>query len=172
MVKEIWKDVINYEGLYQVNNFGQVRSLPKKTKGGTRLLKPSVDAWGYLRVCLTKNGISKKVFVHRLVAEAFIPNPDNLPEVNHKSEIKTDNSVENLEYCSRVYNNNYGKRNEKVKEKLSIAVRQMTIDGKTIKIYSSITDTGKDGFTPSHISKCCQKKYGFKTHKGFRWEYA
>lgn len=103
----MWKDIENYEGLYQVNELGEVKS-----KG--RILKPRPNGVGYFQVALYKNGIRKDFYVHRLVAKAFIPNPDNLPEVNHKDENKSNNTVENLEWCSAEYNINYGSHNERM----------------------------------------------------------
>ena len=106
---EVWKDVVGYEGLYQVSNLGRLKSAPRpRTKGG--LLKPQYDRKGYLTFGLCKNGKSKMAKIHRLVAEAFIPNPGKLPEVNHKDEQKDNNCVENLEWCTTQYNSNYGTR--------------------------------------------------------------
>lgn len=102
----MWKDIENYEGLYQVNELGEIKS-----KRG--ILKPFTDKDGYLKVGLHKNGIHKQFFVHRLVAKAFISNPDNLPEINHKDENKSNNTVSNLEWCTRIYNINYGSHNER-----------------------------------------------------------
>ena len=104
---EEWKNVIGYEGLYEVSNKGNVRNVRRNT-----LLKLSKNKYGYIQVYLYKNGIKTGLTVHRLVAEAFIENPDNLPEVNHKDEDKTNNRVENLEWCSHKYNVNYGHRTE------------------------------------------------------------
>ena len=116
--KQIWKDIEGYEGKYQVNQIGQVRSLNYHMTGKTKRLKPVTNTFGYLQVHLSKNGKCKYYVVHRLVAQAFIPNPDNLPEVNHINEVKTDNRVSNLEWCTREYNNNYGARNERVSKAL------------------------------------------------------
>ena len=110
---EIWKDKKNYEGHYQVSNFGRVKSIKF---GKEKILKQSIRH-GYYCVVLSKNGILKNYFVHRLVAEAFIDNPDNLPQVNHKDECKTNNIVSNLEWCDRKYNINYGTRTEKCSKK-------------------------------------------------------
>ena len=116
MTEEIWKPVVGYEGLYEVSSYGRVRSLDKYVKYSNgrinlhkgRILSPGKDTNGYLQVILTCNGKHKSIKVHRLIAQAFIPNPDNLPEVNHLDEDKTNNSVDNLEWCDRNYNLNYG----------------------------------------------------------------
>lgn len=103
---EEWKNVIGYEGLYEVSSLGNVRNVRRNT-----LLRFSKNQ-GYLQVYLYKNGIRTGLKVHRLVAQAFIPNPDGLPQVNHKDENKTNNIFENLEWCDVVYNINYGHRTE------------------------------------------------------------
>lgn len=103
---EEWKKVIGYEGLYEVSNLGNVRNVRRNT-----LLRLSENQ-GYIQVCLYKNGIRTGLKVHRLVAQAFIPNPYNLKEVNHKDENPSNNIVENLEWCDRKYNINYGHRTE------------------------------------------------------------
>ena len=104
---EEWKNVIGYEGLYEVSNKGNVRNVRRN-----KLLKLSKNTYGYIQVYLYKNGIRTGLKVHRLVAQAFILNPDNLPEVNHKDEDKTNNRVDNLEFCDHKYNVNYGHRTE------------------------------------------------------------
>lgn len=104
---EIWKPIKGYEGLYEISSFGNVRSLRRNTTNG-KIIKSQKTKTGYYRVGLCKNGKLKHYFVHRLVAKAFILNPDNLPQVNHKNECKTDNNVDNLEWCSMLYNVRYG----------------------------------------------------------------
>lgn len=116
--REKWKDIKKYEGKYQVSNLGNVRSLNYHRENKIKRLKKSNDKAGYLVVGLCKNGKIRTYKVHRLVAEAFIFNPDNLPQINHKDENKNNNSVFNLEWCTSKYNNNYGNRTDKAKEKL------------------------------------------------------
>lgn len=113
-MREIWKDIKGYEGIYQVSNRGNVRSLHYNK---LRILTP-LSKQGYYSVALSVNSKCKHFPIHRLVAEAFIPNPSNLPEINHKDEDGTNNSVDNLEWCTREYNNNYGSRNKRVSETL------------------------------------------------------
>lgn len=119
-MKEVWKDIQGYEGLYQVSNLGRVRHLPYTIKWGGKLehrplkeMNQHKNSNGYCIVILSKNSKSKKFLVHRLIAQAFIPNPDNLPEVNHIDEDKSNNKVNNLEWCDRKYNVNYGTRTER-----------------------------------------------------------
>lgn len=109
------KDIKGFEGEYQISTTGDVYSLKF---GKRRLMKLSKNTKGYLMVHLCKDGKQKTFLVHRLVAEAFLPNSENLPEINHKNEDKTDNRVSNLEFCDRKYNNNYGSRNKKISNSL------------------------------------------------------
>ena len=128
MKGEIWKPVRNYEGLYEVSNMGRVKSLERTVwcglNGGCyraipeKILEGYDDGHGYLQVELYKDGKGKWCSINRLVAQAFLENPQNLPEVNHKDENKKNNRVENLEWCSKLYNVNYGTRNKKISEKL------------------------------------------------------
>lgn len=112
MIGEIWKDIKGYEGIYQVSNLGRVKSLKRYSNNNAntkdRLLKPSFNKKGYLRVVLCKNGIQYNKTIHRLVAEAFIPNPDNKPQVNHIDEDKTNNRISNLEWMTNKENRNHG----------------------------------------------------------------
>lgn len=128
---EIWKDVVNYEGLYQVSNLGNVKSVARVVhrKNGTtttypeRLLK--CRSFGnYVQAILSKDGKIKCFTVHRLVATAFIPNPHNYPCVNHKDEVRTNNCVDNLEWCTYKYNNEYNNRVGKCKEKISKTLKE------------------------------------------------
>lgn len=138
-----------------------------KTKGyNNHFTFGCADSRGYLKV-----GKNRKTYrVHRLVAECFIPNPDNLPEVNHKDEDKTNNTVENLEWCDRSYNINHGTRNERMAKAQSKPAAQYTLDEELIKIWSSINEIERSlGFRHSAISACCLGKY--KTAYGFKWRY-
>ena len=126
---EIWRDIKGFEGIYQVSNRGNIRSLdrisvnsygmPRKLKG--HIMKPYLNVYGYLDIGLSNCGAGNIFKVHRLVAEAFIPNPDNLPQVNHKDENKTNNNVENLEWCTNRYNVKYSiERKKEIGTKSSI----------------------------------------------------
>ena len=196
MQEEIWKDVKGYEGLYQVSNLGRVRSLgfDKWHKG--KNLKPSIDSNGcYLFVGLHKKGVATQKYIHRLVAENFIDNPNTLPCINHINEIKTDNRAENLEWCTVKYNSNYGgakkrmiesrlKNNdmEEVKRKIKETkkknqsyscekpVAQYDMNGELIATYESSTDAErKTGISRGGIQRCCVGKYS--QAKGYIWKY-
>jgi hypothetical protein len=123
-MQEIWKDVVEYEGFYQVSNLGQVKGLERKSNkvGNTtrtikeKILTPVISKEGYAYVSLCIKGIIKRKRIHRLVAQAFIPNPNNYPEVNHKDENRLNNDVSNLEWCSNYYNQNYGLHQERCRK--------------------------------------------------------
>lgn len=122
---EVWKPIIDYEGLYEISNLGRVKSLPKYHKTRftgymkkCRILKPRIDSYGYLMVTLCKDKKQKNFLVHRLVAKHFIFNPNNYDSINHKDEDKTNNYADNLEWCTKYYNNNYGTRNKRIGETL------------------------------------------------------
>ena len=112
---EEWRDIEGYEGLYQVSNKGRVRNI---NKNPYRMMKPHHNQRGYCQVALSSGGTYILVAVHRLVAQAFIPNPNCLPQVNHKDEVKDNNSVDNLEWCNNKYNCGYGTRGKRIGEKL------------------------------------------------------
>ena len=179
---EEWKDIKGYEGIYQVSNFGRIKSLERLDSSGAirkeTLLKQYKNHNGYLVVTLCKNGVSKKFFVHRLVAEAFIPNPLNLPYVNHKGENKSKNYVWQLEWCTKEYNNNYGSRNlnaSKTKIENHIkgkVVFQYDLNNNFLKEWLSISDIERElGYKRSVISKCCLNKPHCKTAYGYIWKY-
>ena len=167
--EEIWK-VIEEAPNYQVSNYGRVRNTKKKGK----LIIGIFDKDGYPRVMLgTKDeeGKAKKItrYRHRLVAKAFIPNPENKPQVNHKDENIQNNNANNLEWCTHSYNKNYGKRNKKVQEKLGIKINQYDLKGNYIKTFNSITEAQKKCNT-THINECLSGK--LKQTGGYIWKYA
>ena len=178
MDKEIWCDVKGYEGLYQVSNWGRVKSLGNGCSNNSkeRILKNIANGLGYLLVHLFKGGECKGYTVHRLVLSTFNPvdGMDEL-EVNHINEKKDDNRLKNLEWCDRSYNNNYGTRNAKASEKmtngkLSIPIVQLTPEGKYIRSYKSSHDAQRlGGFTQQAINACCKGK--LKTHGNYKWMY-
>lgn len=172
---EIWKEVEGYEGLYEVSNFGRVRSLGNDKTRKTKILKAGERKDGYLQVGLCKNKKQKIFRVHRIVAQAFIPNPLNLPEVNHKDEDKTNNRVENLEWCSRKYNVNYGtcikrQAEKKVNGKLSKPVISTDKNGNEEWFPSAREAERLYGFHQQHICACLKGR--IKTHAKRKWRYA
>lgn len=166
-MEEIWKDIKGYERKYQVSNYGRVKSLNYNHTDKEQLLKPVQYNNGYFYVNLYKP--LKKFKIHRIVANAFIPNPENLPCVNHKDEDKTNNHVDNLEWCTYEYNSNYGSRNERIRKSLSKKVYQYTLDGEFVREWKSTNECGRNGFNHSSIVSCCKGER--KTHKGYKWKY-
>ena len=167
MKNEVWKDIVGYEGLYQVSDKGRIKSL---WFGKERILKPGTDRDGYLRVSLCKNGKKKTYQVHRLVVKVFISNTNDLPQINHKDEVKTNNSVENLEWCDQKYNHNYGTINQRIAEKCSKLVLQYEKSGEFVKEWKSLMDVCRNlGYDKSAISACCNEKR--KSAYGFFWKY-
>lgn len=172
---EIWVDVPNYEGLYQISNFGNVKSLSRYVSapdklGGRRkmkepLLKFDVCKNGYLRVHLTKDCSSKHFLVHRLVAEAFLPNPQNLPQINHKDEDKTNNGVDNLEWCDAKYNSNYGERTKRASIAKFKTVKQYDMQGNFIREFSSLKEAC-DSIGMRFSQKSCREG---KSVGGYQW---
>lgn len=177
---EEWRYIKNYPN-YMVSNLGRVKNIQTK-----KILKASLQSKGYLSVNLYKRNIGYNKTIHRLVAEAFLPNPDNLPQVNHKDECKTNNFAGttdndftdgNLEWCDNKYNSNFGTRNlrlstTKINQKKGKPILQYTLDGEFVKEWSSATEAANYlGCDKGHICKCCNKIPHYKTHKGFVWKY-
>lgn len=121
---------------------------------------------GYIRICY--KGIF--YYVHRLVAECYLQNEDNLPCVNHKDENPSNNKVDNLEWCTNSYNNTYNNKHNKIGAKQTKIVNQYSIDGTLVKTWSSASEAGYNGYNRGEICKCCNNKV--KTHKGYIWKYA
>lgn len=167
---EQWRDIIGYEGLYQVSDLGRVKALNYHREGRECVLNYWKTSGGYLVVGLCKDGKRSRCLVHRLVAEAFIPNPDGYKEVNHIDENKANNSVTNLEWCDTNYNINYGTRNERVGKALSKPVFQYTKDGTLVKSYPSGMDAmRRTGYSNANIAFCCNGRY--KQAYGYLWSY-
>lgn len=182
---EEWRDIEGYEGLYQVSNEGRVKSLPKEWIGGNgaklrkeeTILKSGGTCWNrkYQMVVLCKNGKQKNMKVHRIVAQAFIPNPENKPFINHKDENPENNKVENLEWCDSKYNNNYGSRNERMSESQKTVgnkpVYQYSLNDVVINKFISLSEAARlNNLNDANISQCCKGKR--KTCGGFKWGYA
>ena len=188
MIEE-WRDIKGYEGYYQVSNYGRVKSLPKLGNGYQEIiLKPGVDGCGYFKVCLSKNGVHKTTHIHRLVAEAFLPNPNNLPQVNHKNEDKTENFVwvnpdgsvdpskSNLEWCTQEYNNTYGTRLKRISESLknnnraSKPILQFDKNGAFVNEWPSAALVERElGINNGNICSCLKGKY--KSAGNYVWKY-
>ena len=187
-MEEIWKDIPGYETLYQVSNLGNVRSLDHIRKNGKKenqiciskgkiLKQAKQKESGYMFAVLSKNGKTKGFRVHRLVAETFLENPNNYKCVNHKDENKENNNVNNLEWCSYLYNNNYGTKKDRLKiiqqKRVGRKVNQYDLNGTLIKKWNCIMDIErylKKERSNAVISACCRNKT--KTAYGYRWEYA
>lgn len=164
-MKEIWKDIEDYEGLYQISNLGRV----KRVKTG-RILKGIKDTPGYLQVGLCKKGIRNAHRIHRLVAEAFIPNLDNKREINHIDEDKTNNSIDNLEWVTRKENINYGTRNERVSKAKSIPIIATNIKTGGVEEFYGINECARQlGLNPSSITKVLKGRY--KQTGGYTFKY-
>lgn len=187
---EIWKPIIGYEGRYEVSNLGRVKSLPKSwinyngslAKHPEKILKLRLNKRGYARVNLRDGVSSKDRLVHRLVAQAFIPNPLNLPEINHKDEnpsnnivyINLDGSIDvsksNLEWCTHIYNNQYGTKNRRGALRRGFVVSQYDLQGRYICTYPTIRDAERaTGIYMNLISDCANgiRKQG----GGFIWKH-
>lgn len=188
--QEEWKDIPGYEGRYQVSNLGRVRSLCNPTHP-CKILKQQLNRYGYMYVSLRKptEKISKNLSIHQLVAKCFIPNPYSYKCVNHINENRTDNSIQNIEWCDEKYNNNYGLHNDKISQALKgrkiseshrrkiiesrkrIAVLQISkSNGSVINEFQSMRYAERiTGIFISGISACCRGKVN--TAGGYIWRY-
>ncbi len=156
-------------GIYQVSNLGRIRNNSKFNYKG-RMLKPFHDTHEYMQVRLYKDNKSKSHKVHRLVAETFIPNPNNLPQINHIDENPKNNRADNLEWCTASYNINYGNRMKKYIEKRNKKTLQYDLEGNFIKEWESIKSIAKElKISKSGISNCAKGK--FKQFKGYIWKF-
>lgn len=151
------KDIKNYEGLYAATEDGRIWSYKRK-----KFLKPIDNGFGYYRVDLCKDGKAKRFLVHRLIAETFLPNPENKPCINHKDENKSNNALSNLEWATYKENNNYGTHNEKIRKKV--------ICIETQEVFNSITEAAKAiNKSTGNICDCLKGKH--KTCAGYHWAY-
>lgn len=175
---ENWQPVKGYEGLYEVSDIGRVRSLKY---GKERIMKTRKNTCGYLQVNLCKDGQKKMLLVHRIVAEAFIPNPQGLETINHKDEVKTNNIVSNLEWMSMKDNINYGTHNKRVSESLLKAninnqARSKKVQmfdkstGELLTTFPSLAEAERvTGVRQCTICLCCLGKR--KSSGGYVWKY-
>ena len=190
---EIWRTAIYdgeiYEGLYQVSNLGRFKNLNYRNTGKAELLNPGTNKDGYLQVCLSKNGEYKMCLVHRLIAETFLPNPENKPQVNHKIEGKKGKKINmvifnedgtvnkertTIEWCTPKENNDYGTRNERIAKANTNGIRskpvlQLSLTGELIREWPSVGECGRNGFNKGAVAACCRGEK--PQYKGFRWEY-
>ena len=185
---EIWKPIVGYEGLYEVSNLGKVKAIKWHRGNEEKEIKPYTTYKGYLRLRLTKNGKGKQFQIHRLVAEAFIPNPENKPYIDHINTDRTDNTVwlnedgsinyektnlrwvTNKENCNNpISKQNYSKSN---KGKTAVPILQFDKNMNFIKKWESMTDAETSLGIKSRLSEYCGNKYGRKTAGGFIWRYA
>ena len=169
--EEIWKDVVGYEGIYKVSNNGKVLSLNYNHTKEKRLLKLRYDKYGYLTVYLCCSGHKDKLAkVHRLVAQAFIPNPMNKPCIDHINTIRDDNRMENLRWCTHVENSNNPNSLPHVGKSKSKKVNQYDFKGVYIKSFESTRDAErKIGIDHRLISSCCNNKR--EKAGGYIWKY-
>lgn len=171
-MEELWKDIEGYEGVYQVSNTGKIRSSVRRSNIQTpwRLLSPHI-ARGYAFITLYKQNQRKNLLLHRLVAKAFVDNPNGFAEVNHIDENKLNNNATNLEWCTREYNMAYGTARLRQGISCGQSVDQCTLEGIKIATYCSAEIAGRiNGLDPSSIHKCCKHKR--KYAGGYQWRYS
>lgn len=166
-MEEIWKAIKENEK-YEISNLGKIRN--KKTG---RILKTSINNKGYERVIIYINKKPKCYYIHKIVANVFLENPNNFKEINHKDENKLNNCVNNLEWCSSKYNANYGTRTKRIlksKEKNLKTIIQKNKQGNIIKIWKNILEIQeKTTYNKQCIYRCCIGKY--KSYRNYIWEY-
>lgn len=162
---EEWKDIKGYEGLYQVSTLGRIRSFHEYGGVKERILHLKICKNGYVSVALAKDGKYTYPLIHRLVAQAFVPNPDNKPVVNHKDENKANNHADNLEWCSTEYNNTYGTRNQRAIE----SKKKKVLCVETGVIFDS-QKTAQALTRLNGINRVVRGKQ--KTSGGYHWRYA
>jgi hypothetical protein len=169
-LQEVWKDILGFGGRYQISNFGRVKSFAGYGHVKCRILKQSTNKYGYKYVTLYgKNGEKKKYHIHRLVATAFLPNPLNLPEVNHKDEQKSHNFSENLEWSTCSDNINYGTHNQRCADSKRKPILQLLPDGTLVKEWGSTDEAARTlGFTQPNINKCLHQKRNLAN--GYKWQ--
>jgi len=172
--KEIWRDIKGFEGLYQISTIGRVRSLDRVDSRGNyrkgKVLADVVSGNGYHQVNLWRDGKVEIKLTHRLMAKTFIPNPDNLPQVNHRDEDKGNNRVENLEWCTASYNTNYGTRNERAAKANEQAIYVITDSGHRYYFDSVRKSAEILGLKLCSVSNCLHGRQ--KTHRSFKFMWA
>lgn len=176
---EVWKDVVGYEGLYKVSNMGRIKSIKRHRAKCDKILKPDLLK-GYHRVTLCSNNKIKRMFVHRLVAIAFIQNTDNKPDIDHINYIKNDNRVDNIRWATRSENNQHtydGNRRTapwlgktRGNHNWARRVNQYTKDGEFVKTWNCILDI-KDVYGEISVSQCCNKNKRYKSAGGYLWKF-
>ena len=176
MGEEIWKDIHEFEGIYQISSTGRVKSLARIDSLGHRrkekLLSPKLNSDGYYAYALCKNGKMYYFLAHRLVAQVFIPNPDHKSCVDHINTNRTDNRVENLRWCTSQENQNNPLSIVKHRIASSKPVIQYTKDDYMLKVWDNATIAGEElGTYHQTISKCCKERYDYKTAGGYKWKY-
>lgn len=185
MENEIWRDIVGFEGRYQVSNWGNVKSLNYRNRGFSKNLTPKTNNRGYLWVELIKYKKRKCFLIHRLVAQAFVDNPNGFEFVNHKDEKPSNCNANNLEWCNRSYNAKYsinrhperykntkrkGKKRTNIKYEKHL-INQLSLDGSFLKSWNSFWEIGKEfNYRTSSLKECCEGKR--KTAYGYKWEFA
>ena len=175
-IGEIWIDIEGYEGLYQVSNFGRVKSLGNDKSRREKILKTYIDGTRHLRVNLSKNGVEKQYYIHQLVAQHFMPNPDNKPELHHIDHNPENNRVDNLVWLTHEEHKAehpevYEACGKAAKKTNSKHINQFTLDGLFLRaLYSSHDIQRELGYYQQNIIQCCKGK--LKTAYGFKWKYA